>query len=130
MQSESASSDPIKQLARVSEVYFQSDMTQAQIGHSSGYSRSMIARLLTESRAQGVVEIHINHPLKRRLDLAAAQQTHFKHQHARALAHNTLSQAQMWRRLGTLAATLVQGLAQHNAIIASACRGAPRWQNR
>ena len=104
-------------LARVSEMYFQSDMTQAQIAHSTGYSRSMISRLLTEAREQGVVEVRINHPLKRRLDLEAALQSQFKLKHARVLAHNTLNHPQMLRRLGALAASLVQDLANDNAII-------------
>ncbi len=117
MRNDSASSDHMELLARVSELYFQSDMTQAQIAHQTGYSRSMISRLLTEAREQGVVEVRINHPLKRRLDLETALQAKFRLKHARVLAHNTLGHSQMLRRLGSLAATLVQELVQDNMTI-------------
>lgn len=117
MRNESASSDHMELLARVAELYFQFEMTQAQIAKQTGYSRSMISRLLTEARQQGVVEVRINHPLKRRLDLEAALQAKFKLKHVRVLAHNTLGHSQMLRRLGSLAATLVQELVQDSMTI-------------
>lgn len=117
MKHETTPGDHVELLARVSEMYFQTAMTQAQIASQTGYSRSMISRLLTEARQQGVVEIRINHPLKRRLDLEIALQTRFKLQTVRVLAHNTLSYPQMLRRVGALAAQLVQERVQDNMTI-------------
>lgn len=49
-------------LAEVAEMYFLREMTQAQIAKQLGVDRSMISRMLTEARRQGIVEFRIHKP--------------------------------------------------------------------
>ena len=62
-------------LAQIAELYYDGGQTQTQIAALLRYSRSMISRYLTEARELGIVEIRINHPVQRRLDLEAALKT-------------------------------------------------------
>ena len=82
-------------LARVASMYYESDMTQAQVALRTGYSRSMISRLLAEAKAHGVIEIHIHHPLQRRNELERRLETTFGLQWARMLSRGTLTYADM-----------------------------------
>ncbi len=97
-------------LAKVSELYFHEGLTQAQIASQTGYSRSMISRLLTEARQQGVVEILIHQPLARRYELEQALQSLLGLKIVRVLVRGTLSYEQMQHRLGSLSARLVEEL--------------------
>lgn len=94
-------------LARVAEMYYEANRTQSQIASELRYSRSMISRFLTEAREAGVVEIRINHPLQRRMDLEAALKERFGLQAVRVLAHTSTQYPVMLRRLGGLAASVV-----------------------
>lgn len=99
--------DQHERLARVAEMYYESGLGQSEIAARLGYSRSMISRLISEARAKGVVEIRINHPVRRRLDIESALKARFALDHVRVLAHNTDSYATMLRRMGVLAAGLL-----------------------
>lgn len=104
-------------LARIAALYFEDGLTQAQIASQSGYSRSMVSRLLTEARQQEVVEIRVHHPLERRADLEQALQERLGLQVVRVLARETLSHVQMLRRLGSLAARVVEALVENHMTV-------------
>lgn len=97
-------------LARIAGLYYEDQLTQEQIASQTGYSRSMISRLLTEAREQNVVEIRVNHPLERRRDLEQVLQSRLGLKLVQVLARGTLNYEQMIRRLGGLAARLVEEL--------------------
>lgn len=103
-------------LARIAEMYYEEHLTQGEIAVQTGYSRSMISRLLAEARDQNVVEIKVNHPLERRPELEQELQAQLGLQSVRVLARGTLSYAQMLRRLGIMAARTVEELVQDNTI--------------
>src|SRR5690606_23807939 len=52
-------------LAQIAELYYMQNMSQAEIAHRFGFSRSKVSRLITESRETGTVQIRINHPVRR-----------------------------------------------------------------
>jgi deoxyribonucleoside regulator len=104
-------------LARVAGMYFEEGLTQAEIAQHTGYSRSMISRLLAEARDQGVVEIRVHHPLERRLDLEHALAQHLPLRTVRVLKRGQLNHAQMLRRLGALAAPLVDDLVHDRSVV-------------
>ncbi|MCB9431977.1 MAG: MarR family transcriptional regulator [Ardenticatenaceae bacterium] len=54
-------------LATVADLYYLGRRSQAEIARKFGYSRSAISRLLTEAHQHGLVDIRINHPIKRQL---------------------------------------------------------------
>lgn len=103
-------SDRLELLAKIASLYFEEGLGQAEIAARTGYSRSMVSRLLTDARAQGVVEIRVNHPIERRQDLELALQTLLGLKIVRVLVGANLDYEQMLPRLGRLAALLLQEL--------------------
>lgn len=91
-------------LARVAGLYYEDGLTQEEISRALGYSRSSISRMLGEALREGIVEIHIHHPLERSPSLELRLQERFGLRELRVLQSSGLSYAQMLRRLGTLAA--------------------------
>lgn len=99
-------------LAQVASLYYEHNLKQEEIAARLGYSRSMISRLLAEARERGVVEIHINYPLERCLDLEEALQTALGLRIVRVLQRGTLGYGEMLRKLGAMAAKLVAELVE------------------
>jgi deoxyribonucleoside regulator len=98
----------LESLANIAELYFVEGLSQDQIAARSNYSRSMVSRLLTEAREQGIVEIRIHHPLGR---VSALEQTlcaQFGLKWVRVLGCYGLGETQALRRMGALAARTVE----------------------
>jgi deoxyribonucleoside regulator len=104
-------------LARIATLYYEEKMTQQQIALQTGYSRSMVSRLLTEAQEQGVVEIRIHHPLERCPSLEQEVQAKLGLENVRILARGSLSYNQMLRRVGALAASMVEDLVDEGITI-------------
>lgn len=129
----------LEMLAQIAELYFIRGLNQAQIAERTNYSRSMISRLLTEARDQGVVEIRIHHPLRRSAMLEHALQSCFDLVHVRVMEDHHLSEAETLRKVGVLAANLLADLVRDGMTIGvswgstllavtDALRGQPRSQ--
>jgi len=73
-------------LAEVGELYYLHGRDQSSIAEEVGTSRSNVSRLLTEARRRGIVDIRINHPLGRALELERRLTTEFGLDEARVLA--------------------------------------------
>lgn len=99
-------------LVTIASLYFEENLTQTGIAKRTGYSRSMVSRLLTEARRQGIVEIVIHPPLARRADLEEALQSAFDLKEVRVLARGALSYEAMLQRLGKLGARWVEAFVQ------------------
>ena len=56
-------------LAEISNMYYNLGMTQSEIANKVSSTRFKIAKYLQEAREKQVVEISINYPRKRMLDL-------------------------------------------------------------
>jgi deoxyribonucleoside regulator len=130
-------SDSLEHLAQVAELYYDHGLTQAAIADRLGYSRSMISRLLTAAREQGVVEVRIHHPLARQTDLEQQLRHAFGLQETRVLARGNLEYPDLLRRLGVLAARLVEELVDDHMTLGvswgtalAEMVGALRWQPR
>ncbi len=104
------SNERLELLARIAAMYYEERLTQEQTAARTGYSRSMVSRLLAEARDQGVIEVRIYHPLERRVELEQALKDQLGLELVRVLVRGTLTYAQMLRRLGSLAARLVEEL--------------------
>ena len=104
-------------LAQIAELYYDGGQTQTQIAALLRYSRSMISRYLTEARELGIVEIRINHPVQRRLDLEAALKSAFGLTTVRVLTHTSNSYPSILRRLGGLAADVVEETVKDGDIV-------------
>ncbi len=108
MDGTTASLDKLELLAKVAGLYFEEGQSQSDIALQTGYSRSMISRFLAEARELGVVEIRVNYPLARRTNLEGELEQALGLKVVRILRSGTLSYAQMLRRVGSLAARLVE----------------------
>ncbi|HHH7531614.1 TPA: helix-turn-helix domain-containing protein, partial [Escherichia coli] len=53
-------SDDIRLIVKIAQLYYEQDMTQAQIARELGIYRTTISRLLKRGRDQGIVTIAIN----------------------------------------------------------------------
>lgn len=73
-------------LAEVGELYYLHGRDQSSIAQQVGTSRSNVSRLLAEARRRGIVEIQINHPLGRALELERRLAGEFGLDYARVLA--------------------------------------------
>lgn len=97
-------------LAQIAELYFVHGLNQEQIARKTNYSRSMISRLLSEARDQGIVEIRVHHPLRRAVSLERDLQASFGLEHVRVLESGRVFQSDALGRVGTLAAGLLSEL--------------------
>ena len=104
-------------LAKVASWYFEENLTQTEIAAKTGYSPSMVSRLLSEARKCGVVEIRVHHPNERRVDLEQELQSRLGLNMVRVVVRGSLDHLQMLRRLGRTAARLVEDLAHDNLTI-------------
>jgi deoxyribonucleoside regulator len=107
----------LEMLARIASLYYEENLTQQQIAMQTGYSRSMVSRLLTEAQANGVIEIRIHYPLERCTDLEQEMQSRLGLQSVNVLARGSLTYDQMLRRVGSLAARLVENLVVEGMVI-------------
>jgi DNA-binding transcriptional regulator LsrR (DeoR family) len=98
----------IELLARIAEMYYEQNLTQSQIAQRIGYSRSMISRMISEARENNIVEIRIHYPLQRVLELEDYLQGVLQLTDVRVLQRGALSHSEMLRRLGALAASLLE----------------------
>ncbi len=94
-------------LARVASLYYEEGMNQNEVAAVLGYSRSHISRMLTEARREGIVEIHVHHPLERVVAHEQQLMDKFNLKEVRVLKSNGVPYSQMLRRLGALAAGLL-----------------------
>lgn len=105
----------IELLAQIAGYYYLQDLKQEEIARRTGYSRSMVSRLLSEARDAGIVQVTVNFPQKRCRDLEDALVQTFNLRTVRVLARGTLGHDQMLRKLGMMAARLVEELVASGA---------------
>ncbi len=105
-------------LARVASMYYEEGLTQQEISARLGYSRSAISRLLSEARKVGIVEIRVYHQLVRNAEMERELQARFDLREVRVLATGgALPYAKMLRRLGELAAWLVEQAVKRDSVL-------------
>ncbi len=91
-------------LARVAQLYYKKNLTQAEIAKHLNMSRPQISRLLAEGREAGVVEISINYPKNTLSHLKQDLLNRFNLKHISLLSSADLGYTQLQEQLGVLAA--------------------------
>ena len=109
--------DRLELIAEIASLYYEEGLSQEEIASQTRYSRSMVSRLLTEAREQGLVEIRVRHPIGRRFDLERGLQDALGLKLVRVVMRRALDHPQMLRRLGSAAARLVEELVYDNMSI-------------
>jgi deoxyribonucleoside regulator len=103
-------------LAAVSHMYYEANLTQAEISREIGMTRSSISRLLTEARQKGIVEIAINLHLHfdKKLEKALIKRFNLRDANVLLWEQSADNYDQLRERLGRVAArTLSQLLNPH-----------------
>jgi deoxyribonucleoside regulator len=109
--------DHFELLADVASMYYEERLTQQEISLRLQYSRSRISRLLTEAQKEGVVEIHIHHPLARNRSMENKLQEMFDLKAVRVCQERDEPYESMLQRVGGLASRLVTQQLQDNITI-------------
>jgi DNA-binding transcriptional regulator LsrR (DeoR family) len=104
-------------LAEVASLYYEEGLTQQEISNRLQYSRSRISRLLSEAQQEGVVEIHIHHPLARNRTLEAKLQAAFNLKEVRVCQNRDEPYGDMLQRIGAMGARLLAQNLRNNITI-------------
>ncbi len=91
-------------LAKVAGLYYEKNLTQADIAQRLNTSRPQVSRLLAEGRKTGVVEIIIHRPVDKHVALKQELLNRFELENVELMASGHLGYAQLTERLGTVAA--------------------------
>lgn len=91
-------------LARIAQLYYKKNLTQAEIAKQLSMSRPQVSRLLAEGRDTGVVEISINYPKNTLSNLKQDLLDSFNLKYVSILASGDLGYTQLQEQLGVLAA--------------------------
>jgi deoxyribonucleoside regulator len=109
--------DRIDLLARVASLYYEENLTQAEIARRAKVSRSTISRLLDEARGAGVVEVIIHYPWKSDPELERMLKSRFRLEHVCVLAGRGRPYEEILRGLGVLAARYMEGLIKEDTVL-------------
>ncbi len=106
-------------LAEVAELYYEAEMTQAEISREIGMTRSAVSRLLSEARQKGIVEIIIHRPLHYDTDLEEALVERFGLQNATVLLweQGTSKYDRLRQRLGRAGAQTLRHLMRPEMVL-------------
>lgn len=104
-------------LAQISDLYYVQALSQADIAKILDFSRSKVSRMLTEARENGLVEISINYPLGRSIELEKNLTNIFHLNKALVLKSGNLTHEQMLRSLGKLGANYLDDLFSGGSIL-------------
>lgn len=104
-------------LAKVASLYYEKELTQAEIARRLNISRPQVSRLLAESRQEGVVEIVIHHPVDKYASLKQDLLERFHLKGVQLLASGHLGYAQLTERLGVVAARHLEECLQDGMIL-------------
>lgn len=106
-----------KLLVQVASLYYEQNLTQAEIARRISTSRSTVSRLLHEARETGVVEIIINYPWKTDPELERDLSARFRLRHARVLVGWGWPYEEILRGLGVLAARYLESVLVEGTIL-------------
>ena len=96
--------DRLQLLATIADLYYVEKRSQAEIADRYEYSRPTISRMLAEAHDKGLVEIRINYPLHRMVEMEAALRNRFGLAFVNVADRSSLDYARMLRLIGRLGA--------------------------
>ena len=93
-------SDDIRLIVKIAQLYYEQDMTQAQIARELGIYRTTISRLLKRGREQGIVTIAINYDYNENLWLEQQLKQKFALQEVVVAASDALQEEDQLNLIG------------------------------
>ncbi len=113
----SQSLDERSLLVEVARLYYEQNLTQAEIGHRVNTSRSTVSRLLQEARDSGIVTITIDYDVVRDHDLEATLQAEFNLIDVRVLRSYDRPMSVVRKGMGQLAARVLEGVVTNGSVL-------------
>jgi deoxyribonucleoside regulator len=104
-------------LIEAATLYYEEELTQAEIGQRLNTSRSTVSRLLRDARAQGIVHITINYPWARNSRLEARLKQTFDLPDARVLRAGGMAVDDALEGIGTLTARYLQNVIREDMVL-------------
>ncbi len=104
-------------LIQAARLYYEQNLTQADIGRHLNISRSTVSRLLQSARDTGVVTIQINYPWKRNPELEAQLCDRFALRDARVLADHETNESDEFAGIGALNAIYLDEFVQTGMVL-------------
>jgi deoxyribonucleoside regulator len=104
-------------LAEVASLYYEHNLTQAEIARRIATSRSTVSRLLQEARETGIVEVTIHYPWKTAPEIECDLVARFHLRQARVLVGRGRPYEEILRGLGVLAARYVESVITEGSIL-------------
>ncbi len=121
-------SDDIRLIVKIAQLYYEQDMTQAQIARELGIYRTTISRLLKRGREQGIVTIAINYDYNENLWLEQQLKQKFGLKEAVVAACDSLLEEDQLNLIGLHGAQLVDRLLEPGDIVGFSWVGrCARW---
>ena len=110
-------SDDIRLIVKIAQLYYEQDMTQAQIARELGIYRTTISRLLKRGREQGIVTIAINYDYNENLWLEQQLKQKFALKEVVVAASDALQEEDQLNLIGQHGAQLVDRLLEPGDIV-------------
>ena len=104
-------------LAEISNMYYNLGMTQSEIANKVSSTRFKIAKYLQEAREKQVVEISINYPRKRMLDLEETFKKKYDLKNIFILNTTIIPYDEIIPSLGKIGAKYLDSIIENNYII-------------
>ena len=104
-------------LVQAARLYYEQNLTQAEIGRRLNTSRSTVSRLLQEARETGVVRVLINYPWKRDFELERQLLQKFQLREARVLKSFDRSPDEVFQGMGMLAAEFLDSFVKEEMVL-------------
>lgn len=104
-------------LSEVASLYYNHNMTQSEIANRIFTSRSKISRLLKEAKDKGIVQIKINEPWERDIDLEDQITNMFHLKDIRVLNTKNSSTDEILSKLGRLGAYYLENIIDKDTIL-------------
>jgi deoxyribonucleoside regulator len=104
-------------LAKVASLYYEKNLTQAEIAQQLNISRPQVSRLLAESRQEGVVEIIIHYPVNKTASFKQDLLECFNLKEVLLVPSEHLGYTQLAERLGVAAARHLEERLQDGMIL-------------
>ena len=110
-------SDDIRLIVKIAQLYYEQDMTQAQIARELGIYRTTISRLLKRGREQGIVTIAINYDYNENLWLEQQLKQAFGLKEAVVIACDSEQEDEHLGMMGLQGAQLLERLLEPGDIV-------------
>lgn len=110
-------SDDIRLIVKIAQLYYEQDMTQAQIARELGIYRTTISRLLKRGREQGIVTIAINYDYNENLWLEQQLKQKFALKEVVVASGDALAEDAQLTVMGQQGAQLLERLLEPGDII-------------